>query len=121
MRLLRDFFYLGAPPPNPRDLPLFFRQNGQFCFFQGDRLNLSPPFRPLNRSLGLLPSIALSRPVQVGSLSTVPFVGSMKKQRTASTPLTSCLTIGVHRSAARLLRLVLNQEEKEWKRHDTLE
>ena len=46
-----------------------------------------PPFRPLNRSLGLLPSIALSRPVQVGSVSTTSFAGQMKIHRTAFSPL----------------------------------
>ena len=54
------------------------------------------PFRPLSRSLGLLPSIALSRPTQVGSVSIEPLRGSTKKQRTATTPLTRCLTFGVH-------------------------
>jgi hypothetical protein len=68
---------------------------GYFCFVsRGQAQPVPPPFRPLNRSLGLLPSIALSRPVQVGSLLTVPLARSTKKQRTASTPLTSCLTFG---------------------------
>ena len=59
---------LGALPPNPRDLPLFFRQNAGVWFglFEGDRGCRPRAFRPLNRSLGLLPSIALSRPPQVG-------------------------------------------------------
>ena len=38
----------------------------------------------------------------VGSLSTPPLVRSAKKQRTAIAPLTSCLTLGVHRILAPL-------------------
>jgi len=39
-----------------------------FMPYGGDIGCRPPPFRPLNRSLGLLPSIALSRPVQVNSV-----------------------------------------------------
>jgi hypothetical protein len=35
---------LGALPPNPRDLPLFFGQNGDVWCDPGDRPNLSPAF-----------------------------------------------------------------------------
>jgi len=69
MRKHRSDLQLGALPPNPRDLPLFFRQNctNANLFFEGDGVLRRPlPFRPLNRSLGVLPSIALSRPPQVG-------------------------------------------------------
>lgn len=61
---------LGALPPNPRDLPLFSRQKGR-CFaaeMEGGVGCRPLPFRPLSRSLGLLPSIALSRPTQVASV-----------------------------------------------------
>ncbi len=50
---------------------------GIYRFFQPEWMLFNPegqvdlpprPFRPLSRSLGLLPSIALSRPTQVGSV-----------------------------------------------------
>ena len=89
---------IGGSAPKPPGFIAFLGQNGCFWSFWGQASVTCPlPFRPLNRSLGLLPSIALSRPVQVGSVSTKPFVGSTENQRTARTPLTSCLTFGVHR------------------------
>jgi hypothetical protein len=97
MRLLRASF-IGGSAPKPPGFTAFFPPEWAFLFvLRGQAPTCPPPFRPLNRSLGLLPSIALSRPVQVGSLSTTLFARSTKKQRTAATPLTSCLTIGVHR------------------------
>jgi len=45
---------LGALPPSPRDLPLFFRQNGRrFAAKMEGGVGCRPlPFRPLSRSLG---------------------------------------------------------------------
>ena len=98
MRRLRGSFTWGLCPQTPGIYRFFSARMGNLGFqFRGQAF-LSPPFRPLNRSLGSHPCVALSRPVQVGSVSTSSFPGSIKKQRTAITPLTSCLTIGVHRS-----------------------
>ena len=44
MRLLRGFLDLGALPPNPRDLTLFFARMDMSCFDPGDRLRPSPAF-----------------------------------------------------------------------------
>ena len=54
---------LGALPPDPRDLSLFSRQNGRFplAVFEGGIGCRPLPFRPLNRSLGLLPSVGPMR------------------------------------------------------------
>src|SRR5215475_2617950 len=84
--------------PKPPGFTAFSPPEWLLADFKGTGLIARPqPFRPLNRSLGLLPSIALSRPVQVGSVSTTSLVASTKNQRTAITPLTWCLTFGVHR------------------------
>jgi hypothetical protein len=50
---MKSFLELGAPSPNPRDLPLFSRQNGRFFVVQFEGgIGCRPlPFRPLNRSL----------------------------------------------------------------------
>jgi hypothetical protein len=89
---------LGALPPIPRDLPLFPRQNGMFpvVLLRATSAVALMPFRPLNRSLRLLPSIALSCPAQVPSVCATWFHAAIKKQRTASVPFPSCLTLGVH-------------------------
>lgn len=97
MRLLRGSLHWGFHPQTP-GIYRFFSARMDWRIYYGDRTIPSPPFQPLNRSLGLLPSIALSRPVQVGSISTKPFGSSTKKHRMAITPLTSCLTFGVHRT-----------------------
>jgi len=57
---------MGALPPNPRDLARFWARMDNF--FRG-RMAPPVPFRLLSRSLRLLPSIALSRPTQVRSVS----------------------------------------------------
>ena len=86
MRKLRAFS-IGGSAPKPPGFNAFFQPEWDVfgLDFQGTGCTCPPPFRPLNRSLGLLPSIALSRPVQVGSVSTTTFAGSTKKQRTAVT------------------------------------
>jgi len=94
MRLLLSISYWG-PAPKPPGFSASFRQNGP-PNFTGTRTACPLPFRPLSRSLGLLPSIALSRPTQVRSLSTQPVRYASKRQRTVPIPLTSCLTSGVH-------------------------
>lgn len=84
---MKSFLDLGALPPNPRDLPLFSRQNGRifYCQFEGGIGCRPLPFRPLNRSLGLLPSIALSRPAQVGSVCIKQLRRSTEKRPTLTT------------------------------------
>src|ERR1700692_3231725 len=65
MRLLRSSFTWGGRPPTPsRYLSFFSRQALSGCFLSGGGTR-PRPFRPLNRSLGSLPSVALSRPAQV--------------------------------------------------------
>ena len=44
MRLLHTQTALGAWPPNPQDLPLFFRQNGYLWFSRGQAHYLPPAF-----------------------------------------------------------------------------
>ena len=58
---MESFLKLGALPPDPRDLSLFSRQNGRFPFamFEGGIGCRPLPFRPLNRSLGSHPCVAL--------------------------------------------------------------
>ena len=93
---------LTDAPPKPPGFTAFFSPEWRFLDFMGTgKITCPLPFRPLNRSLGSHPCVALSRPVQVGSVSTMPFAGSTKMQRTAITPLTSCLTFGVHRSPSK--------------------
>jgi len=65
MRLLRAILNWGPCPQTPRIYRFFPARMDVFGCFQGTGLTCPPPFRPLNRSLGLLPSMALSRPVQV--------------------------------------------------------
>jgi hypothetical protein len=80
--------YARALPSRSRDLTLFFCQNGQVfssCQFEGGVLLPPLPFRPLNRSLGLLPSIALSRPVQVARLYTRPLESAANLHSTIDT------------------------------------
>jgi len=75
MRLPSRRSYLGALPPNPQDLPLFSSQNGWCWLSSRGSFELPQPFRQLNRSLGLLPSSALSRPAQLlpeWTISTSP-------------------------------------------------
>ena len=86
----------GALPLRPRDLSLFFRQNGCFSSLTEAGINAGPqPFRPLNRSLGLLPSIALSRPIQVCPVSNEVSCGPTESQRMVDCPKFSCLTVRV--------------------------
>ena len=86
MRWLRRSLDWGLCPQTPGIYRFFLARMAVFGF-TGTGIRARPlPFRPLNRSLGLLPSIALSRPVQVGSLSTTSFAASRKMQRTARTP-----------------------------------
>jgi hypothetical protein len=95
MRLLRGIPNWGLCPQTPGIYRFFLARMDSTGFHSGDGLYPSPPFRPLNRSLGSLPSVALSLPAQVRSLSTKPPRGSTKKQRTETTLLTRCLTFGV--------------------------
>ena len=97
MRWLRHrFSQLGGSAPATPGFIAFFSPEWLSLHIWGQVSITCPrPFRPLNRSLGLLPSIALSRPVQVGSVSITSFACSTEKQRMAPTPLTSCLTPGV--------------------------
>ena len=97
MRLLHSSL-LGGSAPKPRGFFRFFPARMRVLFLlKGTGWTCPRPFRPLIRSLELLPSSALSLPAQVGLVSIASFVCSTKSQRTAITPLTSCLTFGVHR------------------------
>ena len=65
MRLLRARRNWGLCPQTPRIYRFFSARMVLFGSIQGTGLTCPPPFRLLNRSLGLLPSRALSRPPQV--------------------------------------------------------
>jgi len=87
MTLLRDsLFELGAPPPNPWDLSRSRRNDGT------RRWIARPPLIPAAESaLGLRPRSALSSAQVLPEWITVTR-RAMIYQRTAITPLTSCLT-----------------------------
>src|SRR6266404_3949292 len=80
----------GALPLRPRDLTPCAR----IAIFTG-RLTPPRPFRPLSRRSGRIPASPYPplRYFQSGPTVTSP---STFFQRTAITPLTSCLTSGVH-------------------------
>src|SRR6516225_8184164 len=65
MRLLRAKLNWGLGPQTPRIYRFFPARMEVFEFIQGTGPTCPPPFRPLSRSLGLLPSMALSSPAQV--------------------------------------------------------
>jgi len=65
MRLLRGAFDWGLRPQTPGIYRVFSARMDVLDCFQGTGTTCPRPFRPLSRSLGLLPSIALSRPTQV--------------------------------------------------------
>lgn len=57
MRLLRAFS-LGGSAPKPPGVTAFFPPEWAiFICLKGTGSTCPPPFRPLNRSLGLLPSV----------------------------------------------------------------
>jgi hypothetical protein len=75
MRLLRSMPDWGLCPQTPRICRFFPARMDASDFSQGTGITCPPPFRPLNRSLRLLPSRALSRPAQVcpgWTMSTPP-------------------------------------------------
>src|SRR5438552_14052736 len=79
---------LGATPPSP--------QRNRPSFADGETVRPPPlSFRPLSRRSGRIPALPYPplRYFQSGSTATSP---AMLLQRTAITPLTSCLTPGVH-------------------------
>ena len=80
----------GAPPLRPQDLTQL-RQNGCGGLLLLGRLKPPLPFRPLSRRSGRIPALPYPplRCFQSGSTATSP---STLFQRTATTPLTSCLT-----------------------------
>jgi len=65
MRILCTKLNWGFCPQTPRIYRFFPARMAALKFIQGTGATCPPPFRPLNRSLGLLPSSALSRPAQV--------------------------------------------------------
>src|SRR4051794_15343688 len=65
MRLLHAMPNWGLCPQTPRIYRFFTARMDRSDLFQGTGITCPPPFRLLNRSLRLLPSRALSRPVQV--------------------------------------------------------
>ena len=100
MRLAARLLCLGALPPNPQDLVLLAARMDVFaCGFKGTGSARPLAFPAAEPVLGSHPCVALSHPVQVGSVSTTPIRSSTKKQRPAITPLTGCLTFGVHFSS----------------------
>src|ERR1700683_3878577 len=75
MRLLRGVFDWGRCPQSPGIYRFFPARIAVFANLKGTGITCPQPFRPLNRSLELLPSSALSRPAQVSpacTLSTSP-------------------------------------------------
>ena len=75
MRSLRARRNWGLCPQTPRIYCFFLARMDVLGCLQGTGVTCPPPFRLLNRSLGLLPSIALSRPPQVilgWTISTSP-------------------------------------------------
>jgi hypothetical protein len=65
MRSLRARRNWGLCPQTPGIYRFFLARMDVLGCLQGTGVTCPPPFRLLNRSLGLLPSIALSRPPQV--------------------------------------------------------
>ena len=65
MRSLRSTLNWGLRPQTPGIYRFFSARMAIFDFRVGTGVTCPLPFRPLSRSLGLLPSIALSRPTQV--------------------------------------------------------
>jgi hypothetical protein len=65
MTLTRARRNWGLCPQTPGIYRFFSARMGMFGVIQGTGQTCPPPFRLLNRSLGLLPSRALSRPPQV--------------------------------------------------------
>ncbi len=97
MRFAARHSWLGALPPNPQDLRLLPARMEVLGFaFKGTGSAHPLAFPAAEPVLGSHPCVALSHPVQVGSVSSQPIRSSRKRQRTATTPLTSCLTFGVH-------------------------
>ena len=76
MRLLRGTLNWGRCPQTPGIYRFFLARMAVFDYFQGTGATCPQPFRPLSRSLGSLPSVALSRPAQVlpgWTTSTSPY------------------------------------------------
>src|SRR5215472_1531799 len=79
---------IGGFAPKPPEFTAFFSPEWILSgLIQGTGCTCPPPFRPLNRSLGLLPSIALSRPIQVGLESTSPSAAFSLRWRAGDNPL----------------------------------
>ena len=79
---------IGGFAPKPPEFTAFFSPEWILSgLIQGTGCTCPPPFRPLNRSLGLLPSIALSRPIQVGLESTSPARQRNEKAADGDNPL----------------------------------
>jgi hypothetical protein len=87
MRVASRLLCLGALPPNPQDLALLAARMGVFAFgFKGTDSVRPLAFPAAESVLGSHPCVALSRPIQVGSVSTKLIRTATKKQRTAITP-----------------------------------
>ena len=89
---------IGGSAPKPPGFIAFFPPEWiPLGFLSREQAGPAPsPFRPLSRSLGLLPSMALSRPTQVRLVLTEPARRATKKQRMVYCPKFPCLTLGVH-------------------------
>ena len=107
MRLLRSSPSLGALPPNPRDFPPS-RQNIPVAsqlgaappnpagiLAGGRRTRRLPLFRPLSRRSGCVPAEPYP-PLRFFQSGLHQPCRATITVRTATTPLTSCLTPGVH-------------------------
>jgi hypothetical protein len=82
MRLLRSLLSWGLCPQTPGIYRFFPARMELIGFFSGGQDQpVPPPFRPLSRSLGLLPSRALSRPTQVLPLLTLFPPSPIENQR----------------------------------------
>ncbi len=86
---------IGGSAPKPPGFAAFFSPE---WLNRGRRCRPLRPFRPLRRSLGLLPSIALSRPAQVRSVCNRTIPLATRNQRTAICHFLPCLSDGVHSS-----------------------
>jgi hypothetical protein len=95
MKLLRSFLELGALPPNPRDLTLFWARMDMSCFHPGDRLSPSPAF-PAAEPVARVASQHCPIPSDSGRLIINHAVGRLNEKRAdGEYPLTLCLTSGV--------------------------
>jgi hypothetical protein len=99
MRLLRACSDRGSAPKPPGFIA-FFPPEWSILFCLKGTGSTCPPAFPAAEPVARVASQHCPIPSGSGRLIINPaFARSTKKQRMASTPLTSCLTIGVHRNS----------------------